>query len=438
MSIFSNIYRISDLDLIFKAKAGRMAVAIVIASIAIAVPINAVMAAAPVATDIRIGSHASKTRFVIDISEDVKFKVFTLSGPYRVVIDLPEMGWRLPSKVTSRKTGVISRFRYGLYRSGLSRVVLDLTDPVTIKAAFVLPPAEGKRYRLVLDLARTSKEQYQASLRPPVQGSDEFSPENKSNASGILPPGYKPQRDGSSGGSDQDVKIAVRKPVIIIDPGHGGIDPGSTSGRVFEKHITLAVAKAIKAHLVSLGRYTVHLTRQKDSFIRLRKRIAIARALKADLFISLHADAIKNRRIRGLSVYTLSEKASDKEAADLAEKENKADLIAGMDFSTKSKEVTNILIDLAQRETMNESSRFAAGLVKHIQKTTKTLSNAHRFAGFAVLKAPDVPSILIEMGFLSNKTDERALLNSKFRANLARSIGKSVAEYFSRNQQVQR
>ena len=156
------------------------------------------------------------------------------------------------------------------------------------------------------------------------------------------------------------------------------------------------------------------------------------------MFISLHADAIKNKRIRGLSVYTLSEKASDKEAADLAEKENKADLIAGMDFSTKSKEVTNILIDLAQRETMNESSKFAAGLVAHIRKVIKTLSNAHRFAGFAVLKAPDVPSILIEMGFLSNRTDERALLNSKFRANLARSIGKAVDGYFSRNEQVQR
>ena len=134
----------------------------------------------------------------------------------------------------------------------------------------------------------------------------------------------------------------------------------------------------------------------------------------------------------------MSEKASDKEAADLAEKENKADLIAGMDLSTESKEVTNILIDLAQRETMNESSRFAAGLVKHIRKVSKTLSNAHRFAGFAVLKAPDVPSILIELGFLSNRADEKALLNPRYRTILARSIGNAVDEYFIRNQQVLR
>ena len=432
LSIFSNIYRSSCGLKLIKPGFRTLAIAIVFAGTAVTMPIRAVFATSPVATDIRIGSHASKTRFVIDISEDVKFKVFTLSDPYRVVIDLPEMGWRLPSKVASRKTGVIASFRYGLFQAGLSRVVLDLTHPVKIKAAFVLPPAEGKRYRLVLDLAPTSAEQYMANLRPPTKAQVEnIAP---SSTSDILPPGRKPDRQGLASGG----KVAARKPVIVIDPGHGGIDPGSTSGRVFEKHITLAVAKTIQKHLNSLGRYRVKLTRQKDSFIRLRKRIAIARAHKADLFISLHADAIKNKRIRGLSVYTLSEKASDKEAADLAEKENKADLIAGMDFSTKSKEVTNILIDLAQRETMNESSKFAAGLVAHIRKVIKTLSNAHRFAGFAVLKAPDVPSILIEMGFLSNRTDERALLNSKFRANLARSIGKAVDGYFSRNEQVQR
>ncbi len=455
LSFFLNIFQIEGLFPGSRAKKGARAVVNVIAGftlIALILPGQAIgQTVTPLATDIRIGSHADKTRFVIDISEDVKFKVFTLSNPYRVVIDLPEMGWRLPENILedvvrrspSGKTGVISRFRYGLFRSGLSRVVLDLKNPAKIKAAFVLPPAEGKRYRLVLDLASTTRAEYQASLRPPLNNpgkdpekdlSETVAKLTQPSANGILPPGHKPLRNGSGNAAD----VVSRKPVIIIDPGHGGMDPGSTSGRVFEKHITLAIAKKIQAHLNSLGRYTVRLTRQKDSFIRLRKRIAIARAHKADLFISLHADAIKSKRVRGLSVYTLSEKASDKEAADLAEKENKADLIAGMDLSTESKEVTNILIDLAQRETMNESSRFAAGLVKQIRKFTKTLSNAHRFAGFAVLKAPDVPSILIEMGFLSNRADERALLDNKFRASFARSIGKGIDDYFSRSQQVQR
>jgi N-acetylmuramoyl-L-alanine amidase len=437
LSIFSDICPLKGLLLLVKAKTAAIAVAIVIINIGLLAPTQSVFAADLIATDIRIGSHADKTRFVIDISDDVKFKVFTLSNPDRVVIDLPAMGWRLPGDVARRndgpgKMGVISGFRYGHFQAGRSRVVLDLANPVKVKAAFVLPPAEGKRYRLVLDLAITSRAQYLASLRPPTK-----EPASKSGVappSGILPPSRKPERGTASGAA----KVVARKPVIIIDPGHGGIDPGSTSGRVFEKHITLAIAKIIQKHLNKLGRYKVRLTRKGDNFIRLRGRIAIARAHKADLFISLHADAIKNRRVRGLSVYTLSEKASDKEAADLAEKENKADLIAGMDLSTESKEVTNILIDLAQRETMNESSRFAAGLVKHMRKVSKTLRNAHRFAGFAVLKAPDVPSILIEMGFLSNRADEKALLNPRYRNILARSIGNAVDDYFSRNQQVQR
>ena len=401
--------------------------AIVMAISMLNLGITKAIAAAPTATDIRIGSHADKTRFVIDISDDVKFKVFTLSDPYRVVIDLPEIGWRLPGNVMARKTGVIDKFRYGLFRTGLSRVVLDIKKPVKIKAAFMLPPAEGKRYRLVLDLAPTTRTQYLAALRPPTTARPQPAAENyPESSSGILPPSRKPQ------------KTAIKKHVIVIDPGHGGIDPGSTSGRVFEKHITLAAARAIKTHLEASGKYKVRLTRKKDSFIRLRRRIAIARAHQAELFISLHADAIRNKRIRGLSVYTLSEKASDKEAAELADKENKADLIAGMDLSSESKEVTNILIDLAQRETMNESALFAAELVKHIRKVSKTLSNAHRFAGFAVLKAPDVPSILIEMGFLSNRADEQALRSKKYRTNLARAIGNAVEGYFSRNEQVQR
>jgi N-acetylmuramoyl-L-alanine amidase len=192
-------------------------------------------------------------------------------------------------------------------------------------------------------------------------------------------------------------------------------------------------AKVIEKHLKKLGRYKVFLTRRIDKFIRLRKRIAIAKARGADLFISLHADAIKNRSVRGLSVYTLSEKASDKEAADLAKKENKADVIAGVDLSDESPVVSDILIDLRQRNTMNESSKFAVELVKHTRKVAKTLNNTHRFAGFAVLKSPDVPSILIEMGFLSNRADERALLSPKYRAQLAASIGRAVDDYFLRN-----
>lgn len=375
------------------------------------------------ATDIRIGAHVDKTRFVIDLSESVGYSVFSLLDPYRIVIDLPEIGWKLPRKPARRRIGLVSSFKYGQYRAGSSRVVLKVAKPSKVRKAFLLPPAEGKRYRLVVDLVETDHKSMRADARSKKH-------ETVARADPSLqrgPPGRKPNLSGKA------------RKVIIIDPGHGGIDPGATGhSGIFEKHITLAVARDIKRHLSSLGRYTVHLTRNKDRFIRLRNRIAIARAKGADLFISLHADAIKGRKIRGLSVYTLSEKASDKEAAALAEKENKADLIGGMDLSENSQEVTSILIDLAQRESMNESSKFAAELVHQLKSISKMLPNSHRFAGFAVLKAPDVPSVLIELGFLSNPNDERALRDAKYRRKLAGALGHAVDSYFERVEQAHR
>jgi len=219
---------------------------------------------------------------------------------------------------------------------------------------------------------------------------------------------------------------------VVIDPGHGGIDPGTTGRRkrVFEKHITLAMARRLKRELDNGGRYKTVLTRTRDVFVRLRDRIARARGSGADLFISLHADSMANSRIRGASVYTLSERASDKEAAALAAKENKADLIAGMDLSANSKQVTDILIDLAQRETMNHSVRFARILVDEMRKSTRFLRKSHRFAGFAVLKAPDVPSVLLEMGYLSNAEDEARLIQPRYRARLAKAIARAIDRYF--------
>ena len=400
-------------------------------------------AAEPVATNIRIGTHLKKTRIVIDVSDKINYRIFALSDPNRIVIDLPEMTWRLPANVISQNlvdnSNLINNFRYGYFRPGLSRVVLDIKKPARIKSVFIITPANGKNYRLVIDLVQTSRKKFlaiirESKLKKPLRTKKERDPSLKKELENqlynMIPTKKKPRNEKRT--IEKQKKVTI-KPVVVIDPGHGGIDPGSTSGRVFEKHITLAAAKVIESHLKSLGRYTVFLTRRNDKFVRLRKRIAIAKAHGASLFISLHADAIKNRRVRGLSVYTLSERASDKEAADLARKENKSDVIAGVDLSTESPIVSDILIDLRQRNTMNESSKLAIGLVKHMRKITKTLSNAHRFAGFAVLKSPDIPSILVEMGFLSNKADEKALLNPKYRAQLARSIGKAVDDYFSSN-----
>ncbi|MHA1597115.1 MAG: N-acetylmuramoyl-L-alanine amidase [Alphaproteobacteria bacterium] len=370
-------------------------------------------AAEVVVTDVRAGLQGKATRLVLEISKRVDFKVFTLSNPYRVVIDLPEVGWRLPPKPLPTNTGLLKKLRYGLFQPGTSRIVIDVSRAPRIEKKFLLAPTGKGAWRLVVDLGQLSDAAYRKTAKAPVVASI-------SRKAVFTPPPMpsKPKRSA--------------KPVIVIDPGHGGVDPGTigVSG-TYEKHITLAMGRELKRYLEKSGRFKVILTRSRDIFVRLRDRVAMGRDAGAGLFISVHADAIKNRKTRGLSVYTLSEKASDKEAAALAEKENKADLIAGINLAGETPEVTNILIDLAQRESMNQSSRFATGLVQRLKRHTKVLRNTHRFAGFAVLKAPDVPSVLVELGFLSNRSDEKALRSESYRKKLALGMVKAIESYFS-------
>ena len=374
--------------------------------------------ATPQASHARIGDYPSKTRFVIDLSAPLAFTVFTLADPYRVVIDLPEVVWKLKPGIKSRG-GVIADFRYGLFKPGKARVVLDLKAPARIAKAFLLDPVGSHPHRLVVDLKRTDRASFMRAMR--------------ANSARRKP---RPAR----------TRVTVRlrrrssgRPVIAIDPGHGGVDPGTTGvSGVKEKRVVLAYARELRRQLKATGRYKVVMTRDRDVFVRLRARIERSRAAHASLFISLHADSIPNRLVRGGSVYTLSERASDSEAAALARKENKADVIAGVDLNGQSAEVANILIDLAQRETMNESAVFARRLTSELGKTTRLLRNTHRFAGFAVLKAPDVPSILVELGYLSNRHDERKLRRKKHRRRVSAAIVRAVNGYFARQQVFRR
>ncbi len=384
-----------------------------------------------VVTDIRVGKRADTTRFVFEFDTEVTFRVFTLSDPYRIVLDFPEVGWRLPGNPLPRRVGLLEKLRYGLFKPGNSRVVLDVRGPARVADAFLLKPSGAFRYRLVLDLVKTSREAFLSGARSAGNGPSRppavsAAPETETvSFQAAFEPFRSPPRKPQP-------RRRPKKRVVVIDPGHGGVDSGTVGvGGTYEKHITISIARAIKDRLERAGGYRVVLTRDRDTFIRLRDRVAIARDANADVFISVHADSINNRSIRGLSIYTLSETASDREAAQLAEKENKADLIAGIDLSGETKEVTNILIDLAQRETMNQSARFASFLVRGLKKETRILRNGHRFAGFAVLKAPDVPSVLMEMGFLSNIRDERALRSRGYRRKLAASIALAVGRYFN-------
>ena len=377
-----------------------------------------VAAAKPTVTAVRIGEYPSKTRFVIELNERVTFRAFTLAMPYRVVVDLPEVDWRLPGNA-ARKGGLITEFRYGLFSDGASRVVLDLAAPAEIAKSFRLEPRDGKGHRLVIDIKRIGEVEFRSRERPrSVAGAA---------PGGVPAPLAKPARPAGA------------KKLIAIDPGHGGVDPGATGiSGVREKALMLAQARELKRRLEATGRFRVVLTRNRDVFVRLRKRIAIARQAGADLFISLHADSIASPRVRGGSIYTLSERASDKEAAALAAKENKADVIAGVDLAVQNREVANILIHLAQRNSKNESAKFAKILTKELRAEMKLLGRTHRFAGFAVLKAPDIPSVLVELGYLSNPVDERNLRRTRYRAKVAQAFVRAVRGYFARKQAFNR
>jgi N-acetylmuramoyl-L-alanine amidase len=406
-------------------------------------------AGAATVLDVRAGIHGQTTRIVFEINEQVDFRAYPLPDPYRVVVDFPELAWNLPRPAPTN-TGQLRKLDHAAPKIGASRVVLDTSGPVTVDKAFFIPPgAESRWYRLVLDLVPASRETVLAAMPRDIDAPVVLRPPAASTGT-PTPPVAPPPASAPAAPSLTPAAIllppappkppmAKAKRVIVIDPGHGGVDPGAlgVSG-VYEKDVTLGVALAMRDAFQKSGRYTPVLTRDKDQFIALRDRVVLARDAGAQLFISIHANAIKDARVRGLSVYTLSEKASDQEAALLAEKENKADLIAGIDLSKESSEVTNILIDLAQREAMNQSARFASLLVKELAPTTSLLPNSHRFAGFAVLKAPDVPSVLVEVGFLSNKQDEQSLSLKRYRDKLASSTLEAVDAYFSRVDQGQK
>ena len=358
---------------------------------------------------IRVGSSNGSTRFVIDLNKSVTYKILTLADPYRIVIDLPEVKWGLGGQGRGAGKGIVSNYRYGHFKAGVSRIVIDLKRPAKITKDFILPPGGASKYRLVIDLENTSRANFIANLKP-----------RKRQTYVAQTPKPRPKRK----------KNAMR--IIVVDAGHGGNDPGAPSAiGIPEKSITLQTARVLKKELEKNGNFKVYLSRNRDVYIEHRRRFGIARKYNADLFISLHGDSFNKSNVRGATVYTLSERASDSEAAALARRENKSDIIAGIDLEEENDDVSSILIDLARRETMNYSARLATFLVPEMKKNINLRKNTHRFANLLVLKAADVPSILIEMGYLTNKSDARRMASKAGQEKIAKSIRRGVEKYFS-------
>jgi len=411
--------------------------------------------------NIRYGAISNGVRVVFDLNKKSEYRAFVLDSPYRVVVDMPHLEWNYPKTNLLATNKIITAYRSGNLDNGLTRVVFDIKSPAIIKKTFILPKDGVSRDRLVIDIEKSSKNSFEAR-KEDVFGSkllkqetpvavdkskmqSSFSIANKKVIEAAKPPASVVPEVNNKKSVVMMPVLPKKKPqekrkyVVVLDAGHGGADPGAVINGVMEKNITLAVAKELRRQMEETGRYKVVLTRDKDFYVKLDERKGIARKVKADLFISLHADSIGKDNVRGASIYTLSEKASDSETARLAESENNSGFVAGVDLGHESQEVAGILLDLAMREKMNESNMYARFLNSSmIDNSIKLLPNSNRSAGFAVLKAPDVPSVLIEVGFISNSQEAKFLSSSVFHRNMSSSILNGTDAYFRKIESLQK
>ncbi|ADP72268.1 N-acetylmuramoyl-L-alanine amidase [Rhodomicrobium vannielii ATCC 17100] len=371
----------------------------------------------------QIGGDSQRTRFVAFVSKAVEFRIFSMADPYRIVIDMPETDIQVPG---GKGRGLILSSRSGLLAPGKSRIVIDLAAPARIEKAELLPPENDLPARLVIDLARTTHKTFLASVKAP-------------------PPAPKPDESQSAAAN---LDTGDRRPLIVIDPGHGGIDAGAI-GRATntpEKEVTFDFCKKLASKLEATARYRIVMTRTSDVFVSLDDRAVMAVKAKADLLISIHADALDPKRlgikalkeVRGGTIYTLSEEASDEQANVIAQNENKVDVQAGVASEQTapvvSEEIASILNDLENRIKKNRSTAIAHYLIDHMKGKMKFNIRPQRSANFRVLKAHGVPAILIELGYLSNEDDEKLLISEEWRTTISSVLGEAVNAFMSERQ----
>ena len=375
----------------------------------------------PVASEARLAGDGKQTRFILDLDRKIEFRAFPLADPYRVVVDIPQIRFQLAAGTGATGRGLVKAFRYGLVMPGGSRIVFDLTGPAKIANSYVLDAANGQPPRLVLELEEVDRTSFVQSL------ASESRPELKPTISeGGIPP--------VTTAALPPIAVTDARPLIVIDPGHGGIDNGTQSGGETEKNLVLGFGLALRDRIEKSGKYRVVMTRTDDTFIPLNDRVKVARTQSAALFVSIHADALPRREgdAQGATIYTLSDKASDAEAERLADAENKADAIGGVNLTDEPTEVADILIDLAQRETKTFSNRFARLLMTEMKTTARMHKHPLKSAGFRVLKAPDVPSVLVELGYVSNKGDLEHLVSENWRNKAVGSMAQAIDAFFAK------
>ena len=394
------------------------------ASVGLAAPVRlgAIAPEVPVAVAARLSKVGAATRLTFDLSRPVEVSTYVLENPDRLVIESSEINFQIDPNAVSAKSPVatlIRSYRFGQFLAGRSRIILDLEGPVRIQKVDVASVAGGDPSRLTVQLLRSDRASF-----------------HEKATSQVAPPNAL----ADSSTSAPEVLNDTR-PVIVIDPGHGGIDPGASGlDGVVEKTVVFQFATDLVDRLRASGRYKVVMTRTGDSFVSLSDRVKVARDAKAQLFVSVHADTVADGPgVAGATVYTAADRATDAEAARVAATENKADEMAGVDAAPEATDVSDILMDLTRRETRTFSHSFQRTLAGYWQKIARLNKNPERSAGFMVLKAPDVPSVLLELGYLSSEQDVAGLRSADWRAKAAGSVAASIDAFFaaqSRDQQT--
>ncbi|MCB9966405.1 MAG: N-acetylmuramoyl-L-alanine amidase [Geminicoccaceae bacterium] len=445
----------------FHASAGRSATRLLATGLALFATVvlllfgRALASETPEVVGVRFGINEAVTRVVLDVDRPVRFGATVLADPPRLVVDLDDVRWRVREHPQNRPVGLAQSVTYGRLGPERARLVVDVGRPFRIvRQEQLAPSAEVRHHRILIDItalpppAPAAVAAAPATARPaaatarapqfarPLPRPVRVARATADPALGAIPapPSERPEDVTLAAVPAAPLRPAdppLRRRVVVIDAGHGGIDPGTIGiNGVPEKVITRQIADRLTELIEGTGRYDVVLTRRGDEFVALRDRIQRAHGANASLFISIHADSLADARLRGASVYTLSDTASDSEAALLAAKENKADIIAGTDLSAHDEVVAGILIDLAQRDTNNKSIEFADVLTAELGEVTRLLRNTRRFAGFVVLKSPDTPSVLLELGYLSNPTDAANLADPAYQKRLAEATLRAIDRYF--------
>lgn len=371
--------------------------------------------ALPNVMDIRVSATPERARLVVDLADKTEFALVSLSEPDRLAIDVRAATFSVPEPSGKPAgEGMVTDYLVEQAAPDRVRTTLTLSAPAQVQQAYMLDPFEGQPARLVVDIIPATAEEFAANVARDLAASTAAVP-----VAGTSTP---------AGGSE--LPLATR-PLVVIDPGHGGIDSGAeTADGIKEKDIVLAFALRLQELLVESGRFDVALTREDDTFLRLEERVALARTNKADLFISIHADSFQQPEIRGASVYTRDEKATDVLDKVLADNENKTDVIAGFAMPQMAPEVVDILLDLMRREMRHQSFMAAQAIVHQLEPSVELRRFPVRQADFFVLQAPDVPSVLVELGFLSNAADMANLLQGEWQDRTADALARGVSTYF--------